>query len=383
MFEFDLLLYLLMKIVQILENFTPYEWEVGSYAWEFAKNFVSEKFWGVVNLVLFAWIDETRKWYDLDWYRVIFLPTVKIGSRRFLKFWSKEYRDCFKRIKDWNPDTIHTHSRSFLVSMLWLCCSIKWNKKWVFFEHSAWRRTVLWWWKSFQRKVYNRTFWKISLIFCNDIVTLNQLSYNYLKKFTNKRLNLIYRWCDIPIVKKVVRNDFVIRMCFISNIVKLSGIWTLFKAYVEIVKSHPNVMLDIIWDGDEKLELENLIVKFWLSNWMKTLWKISKDDIWTKYLPTYDIVINPTLDNEELISETTLWGLLAKCIVISSDIWAVREITNMEDLIIVPAGDVNALVKAIEHALWKLDKSWMSFDVVKEKFSWKNSIKKYLEVCYP
>ena len=57
--------------------------------------------------------------------------------------------------------------------------------------------------------------------------------------------------------------------------------------------------------------------------------------------------------------------------------------TNMEDLIIVPAGDVNALVKAIEHALWKLDKSWMSFDVVKEKFSWKNSIKKYLEVCYP
>ena len=172
-------------------------------------------------------------------------------------------------------------------------------------------------------------------------------------------------------------------MCFISNIVKLSGIWTLFKAYVEIVKSHPNVMLDIIWDGDEKLELENLIVKFWLSNWMKTLWKISKDDIWTKYLPTYDIVINPTLDNEELISETTLWGLLSKCIVISSDIWAVREITNMEDLIIVPAGDVNALVKAIEHALWKLDKSWMSFDVVKEKFSWKNSIKKYLEVCYP
>ena len=71
MFEFDLLLYLLMKIVQILENYTPYEWEVGSYAWEFAKNFVSEKYWGVVNLVLFAWIDETRKWYDLDWYRVI------------------------------------------------------------------------------------------------------------------------------------------------------------------------------------------------------------------------------------------------------------------------------------------------------------------------
>ena len=372
-----------MKIVQILETFTPYEWEVSSYAWEFAKNFVSEKQWGVVNLVLFAWKDEIRKWYDLDWYRVMYLPTVKIGSRRFFKFWSREYRDCFKRIKVWNPDTIHTHSRSFLVAMFWLCCSINWNKKWVFFEHSAGRRTVLWWWKSLKRKIYNRTIWKISLVFCNDIVVMNQLSYKYLTKFTKKRLNLIYRWIDIPIEKKVVRNDFVIRMCFISNIVKPSGIGTLFKAYVEIVKTHPNVMLDIIWDGDEKLELEDLIVKFWLTNWMKTLWKISKDDLWKKYLPTYDIVINPTLDNEELISETTLWWLFAKCLVISSDIWAVREITNMEDLIIVPAGDVNALINAIEHSLWKLDKSWMSYDVVKEKFSWKNSIKKYLEVCYP
>lgn len=142
-------------------------------------------------------------------------------------------------------------------------------------------------------------------------------------------------------------------------------------------------MLDIIWDGDEKLELENLIVKFGLSNWMKTLWKISKDDIWQKYLPTYDIVVNPTLDNEELISEVTLWWLLAKCIVISSDIWAVREITNMEDLVIVPVNDVNALIEAVEHILGRLDKSWMSYNIVKEKFSWKNALKQYLQVCYP
>ena len=372
-----------MKIVQILETFNPYEWQVSSYAWEFAKNFVSEKYWGVVNLVLFAPEDDDRKWYDLDWYRVIYLPTVKIGSHRFLKFWSKEYWNCINRVKTWNPDTIHTHSRSFLVSMFWLIYSILWNKKWIFFEHSAWRRTVLWWWKSLRSKVYNRSIWKISLIFCNNVIVLNQLSYNYLKKFTTKRLNLIYRWCDIPIAKKVNRNDFVIRMCFISDIVKTSGIGCLFKAYVELVKTHPNLMLDIIWDGDEKLELENLIVKFGLSNWMKTLWKISKDDIWQKYLPTYDIVVNPTLDNEELISEVTLWWLLAKCIVISSDIWAVREITNMEDLVIVPVNDVNALIEAVEHVLGKLDKSWMSYNIVKEKFSWKNALKQYLQVCYP
>ena len=109
---------------------------------------------------------------------------------------------------------------------------------------------------------------------------MNSLSVNYLKKFTNKKINLIYRWCDFPIVKKVNRNDFIIKMCFISDIVKSSWIWTLFKAYVELVKTHPNIMLDIIWDGEEKEELENLIVKFWLSDWMKTLGKISKEDLW-------------------------------------------------------------------------------------------------------
>ena len=381
--KLDLLLVYTMKIVQILETFQPYEWEISSFAWEFAKNFISEKHWGVVNLVLFPKEDETRKWYDLDWYRVIFLPTFKIGKRRFLKFWSWEYRDCFKRIRDWNPDTIHTHSRSFLVAMVWLFCSIKWNKKWVFFEHSAWRRAKLWWWKSIKRKIYNRTFWKITLNFCNDIIVMNQLSFNYLRKFTTKKINLIYRWVDIPIEKKIARNDFIIKLCFISDIVKLSGIWTLFKAYVEIIKTHPNVMLDIIWDGNEKKDLEDLIVKFWLSDGMKVLWKLSKEEIWKKYLPTYDILISPSLDNEELIEESVLWWLLSKMLVISSNIWAVKEITDMEDLILVPAGDVTALSNAIEHAIWRLEKSWMSYDVVKEKFSWKKNLDTYLEVCYP
>ena len=212
---------------------------------------------------------------------------------------------------------------------------------------------------------------------------MNQLSFNYLRKFTTKKINLIYRWVDIPIEKKIARNDFIIKLCFISDIVKLSGIWTLFKAYVEIIKTHPNVMLDIIWDGDEKNELENLIVKFWLSDGMKVLWKLSKEEIWKKYLPTYDILISPSLDNEELIEESVLWWLLSKMLVISSNIWAVKEITDMEDLILVPAGDVNALIAAVERAIWKLDKSWMSYDIVKEKFSWKKNLDTYLDVCYP
>ena len=381
--ELNLLLIQTMKIVQILETFHPYEWEISSYAWEFAKNFIAEKHWGVVNLVLFHPDTEKRKGYDLDWYRVIFLPTVKVWNSYILKFWSKEYRDCFKRIREWNPDTIHTHSRSFLVAMIWLCCSLKWNKKWVFFEHSAWRRSALWWWQSLKRKIYNRSFWKLTLSFCNDIIVMNSLSVNYLKKFTNKKINLIYRWCDFPIVKKVNRNDFIIKMCFISDIVKSSWIWTLFKAYVELVKTHPNIMLDIIWDGEEKEELENLIVKFWLSDWMKTLGKISKEDLWNKYLPTYDIVVSPSLDNEELIEEPILWWLLSKTLVIATNIWAVKEITDMEDLILVPAGDVNALIAAVERAIWKLDKSWMSYDIVKEKFSWKKNLDTYLDVCYP
>ena len=55
----------------------------------------------------------------------------------------------------------------------------------------------------------------------------------------------------------------------------------------------------------------------------------------------------------------------------------------MEDLIIVPINDVNAMIGAIEHALWRLEKSWMSYDIVKEKFSWKNALKQYMQVCYP
>ena len=74
---------------------------------------------------------------------------------------------------------------------------------------------------------------------------------------------------------------------------------------------------------------------------------------------------------------------MSKTLVIATNIWAVKEITDMEDLILVPAGDVNALIAAVERAIWKLDKSWMSYDIVKEKFSWKKNLDTYLDVCYP
>ena len=372
-----------MKIVQFLHDFEPYEWEIGSYVWEFSKNFVSEKYWGVVNVVLYAWKNETRKWYDLDWYRVLFLPTVKIGSRRFLKIWGKEYRSCLDKIKKWNPDTIHTHTRWLLVTLIWLCCSIRWNKKWIYIEHTAWRRSILSWWKSIKRKIYNRTFWKITLIFCNNIVVLTQSSFDYLRKFTSKKINLIYRWVDFPVIKKVERNDYVIRLCFISDIVKDSWIWVLFKAYIDLVKTHPNLMLDIIWDWDEKSDLEKLIVKFWLENWINVLWKKSKEDICNKYLPTYDILVNPFHADEELIPKSILWGLFAKCVVIATDIWAVKEISAFKDLILIPDNDVSALVNAVEVAFTRLDKSGMSYEKVAEQFSWKRNLKQYIDSCYP
>ena len=85
----------------------------------------------------------------------------------------------------------------------------------------------------------------------------------------------------------------------------------------------------------------------------------------------------------KLIQEEIVRWLLAKTVVVATDIWAVKEITDKEDLILVKAWDISSLFDGLWLAVNSIDKSWLSYDEVKEKFSWNNRIKEYLSICYP
>ena len=83
--------YIFMKIVQFLPNFKPYEWELSSVAWEFAKNFVSGNCWEVLNVV-FTWGEKWVDWYektDIKFYFCLLFLWVLIIL--FLSFGQKSF----------------------------------------------------------------------------------------------------------------------------------------------------------------------------------------------------------------------------------------------------------------------------------------------------
>jgi glycosyltransferase involved in cell wall biosynthesis len=73
--------------------------------------------------------------------------------------------------------------------------------------------------------------------------------------------------------------------------------------------------------------------------------------------------------------------MLAKCIVVATDVGWTKEITNKWDFFLIKPWSVDALRNWLEQALkvvWK--KNGASYQNVKEKFDWKVWVKQYLDV---
>ena len=88
-----------------------------------------------------------------------------------------------------------------------------------------------------------------------------------------------------------------------------------------------------------------------------------------------DIFINPSL--QEGLPTTVIEALFAECIVVATDVWGTKEISDKSDFILVQPSSRDSLLLGIRKALTKLNAHWLSADAVREKFSRKKRILQY------
>ena len=100
-----------------------------------------------------------------------------------------------------------------------------------------------------------------------------------------------------------------------------------------------------------------------------------KNTLQNQILPSLDIFVNPSL--QEGLPTTVIEALLAQCIVVATDVWGTREISDKSDFILVQPDDPDALIRGIRKVLIQLDAFWLSADMVREKFSRKKRILQY------
>lgn len=389
-----------INIIQFLPYFPPHKWWLETVAEEFSSIYVSKWYWKVFNIIFDVWQNfsdeninyiKNKKWeniaYEQNWYTVYFVPSFDIiPNFPVPKIWRNEFWNALKSIKiickstkNWNEKfIIQTHTRFFISSFIWWIFAKYNNLKWIHIEH--WSDYVKLW-SEFKSKIaffYDRIIWKWIFKNSDKVLAISNWVANFIKnEFKNINFIVIYNGIIFNSWKKIENTD-IIKIWFVWRLVSLKWVLLLIEVFQNLSNKYLNIELEIVWNWDEKQNLEKYILENNLKN-IKFLWFKNREYIANDFLPQIDILINPSY--QEWLPTTVLEWLISWCVVVATDVWWTKEITDQKDLIIVEKWNLIELEKWLEKAIINYKSiRWLSKHSVKEKFNWDKIIELYFNL---
>ena len=369
-----------MKILQFLPYFPPHVWGVEAFAKERSSAFSEQKKWKLINVVFSPGQPENLTSYEQDGYTVMILPAFELISNfpvpkiRSPTFWSQ-----IEKIKAEKADIIQTHTRFFLSSFLWWLLAKLRKIKRIHVEHGSGFVKGLSWRKTAFARCYDQIFWRLIFRLADSLVAISQANLPFIQQFTRKKISVIYRGFNFtPVLREKKEKPDQILIGFVGRLVKLKGVDLLIEAFAQLEQEYRNLRLQIIWDGEERCNLEKQVEALGLWDKISFLWYQSPEKVYSDFLPHIDIFVNPSL--QEGLPTTVIEALFAQCITVATGVGGTREIADGEDFIVVEPWSVEALKGALNQALalvWKTN--WASYQQVRERFGWKRGVGEYLE----
>lgn len=386
-----------INLIQFIPYFPPHKWWLENVSEELACFYSKGNYWDVINVTSDIWQnksilhkpifskDKIVYYYETAGYKVYLIPSFNLISNFPVpKFWTKEFFIVFKELKklikekSWDY-VIQTHTRFFLSSLFWWIFAKIYNLKWTHVEHGSDYVKLSSQFKSKLSYFYDKIFWKWIFKNCDKIVTISSWVQKFIEKEFNiyDKFELIYNWINFKYYEKVDNWD-TINIWFVWRLVKLKWVDLLINSFFELSKKYSNINLKIIWDWDEKENLMELTKKLWVKN-IEFLWFKDREYIWKEFLPKIDILVNPSY--QEWLPTSVIEWLLSSCVVVATDVWWTREISEFDDLIIVDNWNIESLTNWIEKGILSYeDIVWKSREYVICKFDWKKNIEKYFSL---
>ena len=370
-----------MKVLQFLPYFPPHIWGVEAFAKERSSAFSEQKKWKLINVVFSPGQPENLTSYEQNGYTVMILPAFELISNfpipkiRSTTFWSQ-----IQKIKAEKADIIQTHTRFFLSTFLWWLLAKLRKIKRIHIEHGSGFVKGLSWRKTIFARCYDQIFWRLIFRLADSLVAISQANLSFIQQFTRKKISVIYRGFNFtPVLREKKEKPDQILIGFIGRLVKLKGVDLLIEAFAQLEREYRNLRLQIIWDGEERCNLEKQVEALGLWDKISFLWYQSPEKVYSDFLPHIDIFVNPSL--QEGLPTTVIEALFAQCISVATDVGWTREIADREDFIVVEPWSVKALKHGLNQALaliWKV--YWASYEQVRERFNWKRWVEEYLEI---
>ena len=369
-----------MKVLQFLPYFPPHIWGVEAFAKERSSAFSEQKKWKLINVVFSPGQPENLTSYEQDGYRVMILPAFELISNfpvpkiRSPIFWSQ-----IQKIKVEKADIIQTHTRFFLSTFLWWLLAKLRKIKRIHIEHGSGFVKGLSRRKTTFARCYDQIFWRLIFRLADSLVAISHANLPFIQQFTRKKISVIYRGFNFtPVLREKKEKSDQILIGFVGRVVKLKGVDLLIEAFAQLEQEYRNLRLQIIWDGEERCNLEKQVEALGLWDKISFLWYQSPEKVYSDFLPHIDIFVNPSL--QEGLPTTVIEALFAQCITVATGVGGTREIADGEDFIVVEPWSVEALKGALNQALalvWKTN--WASYQQVRERFGWKRGVGEYLE----
>lgn len=358
------------KILQFL----PYSYYIHIWWLEKIAQTLGDWFNAASNITCINIASDLCRWYTgqvRDKKDTIYVPSFDIVYNYPIpKIWTKRFWDIMKQIREYRPNIIMTHTRFFVQSMIGgLVAKRIWCKR-VHVEHGSWFvtwypwhiRTIAW--------IFDRSVGRWIFRSCDTIVTISQMHKTFIKKFTSKEPIVIYNPIDyVPQLR--VKNN-VPHIGFVWSLISRKGVDLLIQALKQL--EDKAWICTIVGEGNQREKLDQLVQQLWLADRINFVWADDR----ANRLHTFDIFVNPSY--QEWLPTTVVEALLAKCIVVATDVWWTKEIADGKDLMLCTPADISSLQININNAINMIDTQWLSHKSVAEKFSKKKAINSYLNV---
>jgi len=320
--------------------------------------------------------------YKYDNVEVYFPKYLSLPFKYFReRNWDFAYRVSKKCIERNNIDFDLIHAHFTWVSWyVWIKVKKDYKKTLVVTGH----------WFDVYDLPFKNNFWKEKISYILDnadiITTVSKSNESYLKKLTNKGIEVIENWYDNKIFykKEIWRKELNIMhdkkiILTVWRLVKIKNQKSLIYTCKELLKKREDFIMYIIWDWPLKSNLQSLINKNHLQSYIKLLWSKPHSDI-PKYMNIADLFILPSYS--ESFGVVTIESLACWTPVISTINGWSEEIITSDDYgyLLKDPEDYKELANLIDK--W-LNKNWDEKAITtyaKENYTYDNLRKIYIKI---
>lgn len=281
-------------------------------------------------------------------------------------FWQKWFWKTFDTISRENTEYIVSHIR--FAPTAWLAFFLA-KKRWIPYIHIehgtgflVHKNPLI----ALIAKMVDLTLWRWIIRHADEVVCISEAGKKWVEKTFSpkKNISVIYRGFSFPEVTR--KTHAIPKIGFVGRLTGLKYVHGLLEALSEITQE--SWTLEIVWDGEERKELQHMTKHLHLEERVTFLWARDHEWIMKEFYPSVDICINPSL--QEWLPTTVIEALGMGCYTIATDVGGSSEIHGVH---LIPAWSIPSIREALREAC----KKWAPSSKPSRQFSLESMKVKY------